>query len=196
MMTLDLPNQSKLNPNADKVSSACKTLLYNDCFLGWKDSAIENEMPFDFGEKAKILKKAQSECKEYSYVFDVLCNLCLVLEKKADLGVRTRKAYKSGDKKTLRVLVKDYKETLKRFENFYKAFKFRWNKENKPYGWEVYEVRFGGLRSRILNCKERLEEYLAGKVESIPELEEEILPYADWKLQYNAYRGLVTVGEI
>lgn len=196
MMTLDLPNQSKLNPDADKVSSACKTLLYNDCFLGWKDSAIENEMPFDFGEKAKTLKKAQSECKEYGYIFDVLYNLCLVLEKKADLGVRTRKAYQSGDKKALRLLIKDYKETIKRLENFYKAFKYRWKKENKPYGWEVYEVRLGGLRSRIADCKERLEEYLAGKVDKIPELEEEILPYADWKLQYNAYRGLVTVGEI
>ncbi len=196
MMALDIPNQSKLNPDADKVSSACKTLLYNDCFLGWKDSAIQNEMPFDFLAKAKILKKAQSECKEYGYIFEILYRLCLVLDLKADLGVRTRTAYQKGDKKALKGLIKDYKETEKRIADLYKAFKFRWNKENKPYGWEVYEVRFGGLRSRVLNCKERLEEYLAGKVDTIPELEEEILPYADWKLQYNAYRGLVRVGEI
>ena len=47
--------------------------------------------------------------------------------------------------------------------------------------------------SRVLDCKERLEEYLNGDVERIPELEEEILPYGDIGLQHNAYRGLISV---
>ena len=78
----------------------------------------------------------------------------------------------------------------------HKSMKAIWMRDNKPYGWEVQEVRFAGLASRLLDCKERIEEYLEGKVENIPELEEEILPYADWGLQYNLYRGLISVSNI
>ena len=68
--------------------------------------------------------------------------------------------------------------------------------EYKPYGWEIQQIRLSGLQGRLLDCRERLIEYIQGKVENIPELEEEILPYADWGLQYNLYRGLVSVSEI
>ena len=71
-----------------------------------------------------------------------------------------------------------------------------WMRDNKPFGWEIQEIRFGGLYSRILDCKERLEEYLDGKVENVPELEEDILPYADWGLQYNLYRGSVSTSTL
>lgn len=196
MMLLDMPNKSKLNPNADKVSSACKTLLYNDCFLGWKDSAIECELPFYYSEIAAQLKNAKNACKDFEYLFDTLEKLCLVLDKKAELGIKTRKAYKAKNKKEIKTLLKEYKKVEKLIKDFYVAFKNQWFTENKPYGWEVQEVRLGGLRSRVLNCKERLELYLANKVDKIPELEEEILPYADWKLQYNNYKGLVSVSEL
>ena len=196
MMALDVPNKTKLNPNMEKSVSACKTLLFNDCFVGWKDSAIQNELPFSFIEHAKVLNSAKKDCANYAYIFDTLEKLCLALDVKADLGVRTRTAYQAGDKKQLKKIIKDYTLAEKRIAEFYKAFKNQWKIENKPYGWEIHEVRFGGLRSRILNCKERLLEYVSGKVDRIPELEEEILPYADWKLQYNNYRGLVSVSEL
>ena len=196
MMTLDIPNKTKLNPEVGRVSSACKTLLFNDCFLGWKDSAIETEWPIPYGEYAKKLAQAKASCEEYGYIFDTLIKLCEVLEIKGDLGLRTRKAYQAGDRATLRSLADCYAETELRVKAFYQAYKIQWKKECKPYGWEVHEIRLGDLRSRLLDCKERIEEYLEGKTDSIPELEETILPYADWKLQYNSYRGLVTVSEL
>lgn len=196
MIALDLPNKSKFNPDCDKISSACKTLLFNDCFLGWKDYAIQAEAPFDYKSIAAELKKAEKECRKFAYLFDTLEKLCLALDVKAELGIKTRRAYKAKDLKGLRALLKDYDLAEKRIGDFYETFKKQWAIENKPYGWEIHEVRLGGLRSRILNCKERIREYLSGKVDSIPELEEEILPYADWKLQYNNYRGLVSVSDI
>ena len=75
-------------------------------------------------------------------------------------------------------------------------FRRQWLKEFKPYGFEVHTIRLGGLRARIIECKRRIEEYLSGEKTSIPELEEEILPYANWGLQYNSYRGLVTVAQM
>ena len=38
-------------------------------------------------------------------------------------------------------------------------------------------MRIGALRMRLLTTADRINEYLAGKVASIPELEEEQLPF-------------------
>lgn len=48
-------------------------------------------------------------------------------------------------------------------------------RDNKPFGFDVQDVRFGGLIQRIKSCEARLDKYLAGETESIPELEEKIL---------------------
>ena len=56
-----------------------------------------------------------------------------------------------------------------------------WFKENKGYGWEIQDMRFGGLRRRIESCQRRLLEYVEGKIERIPELEEKILDFLGGK---------------
>ncbi len=195
-MMLDLPSLTSRDPNGLKRESVSKTLLFNDCFLGWKDSAIEQVDRIPFADYAKKIRAAGNDAGEYAYVFDTIAALCEALELKGDLGVRTRKAYKTGDTATLKALTAEYEETAKRIEKFRRAFKKYWETDYKPYGWEVHQIRLGGLYTRVLDCKERLEDYLNGKVESIPELEEEILPYADWGLQYNRYRGLVSVSQL
>ena len=62
-----------------------------------------------------------------------------------------------------------------KLEIFYKKFRTLWYKENKPTGFDVQDLRLGGLKQRLRSCRERLEEYLQGKIDNIPELEEEIL---------------------
>lgn len=130
-------------------------------------------------------------------MFESASTLCRVLELKYDLGVRTRKAYQTGDKAELKTLVGDYRETVARLEKFYKKFRALWYKENHPSGFDVQDLRLGGLKQRLISCLERLEEYLAGTIESIPELEEKILPYFEaketpcyigWKINASANR--------
>ena len=97
----------------------------------------------------------------------------------------------------MRKLVGDYEESAKRVELFMRDFKSRWLLDNKPYGWEIQQARLGGLYFRILDCRDRLVEYLDGKATNIPELEEELLPYQPaWGLNYNRWRGLISVGTI
>lgn len=193
-LTLDIPNKSERNPDLLGISNACKSLLFNDCFLGWKDSALAEQAHIPYDEYAAQLRAIKAG--EYTYLFENLANLCDVLEVKAELGLRTRKAYQTQDKGALKALLKDYEEAARRLKVFRKSFRELWMKENKSYNWEVHEIRLGGLYARIQDCKERLEAYLAGEVTEIPELTETILPYANWGLQYNLYRGLVTVSEL
>ena len=43
---------------------------------------------------------------------------------------------------------------------------------NKPFGWEVHDIRYGGLKERILRTKSRILAFLDGSLESIDELAE------------------------
>ena len=196
IMLHDLPNKYKSNPDLTKFICACKTMLFNDCFVGWKDSMIERELPIDYDEMARTLEDAVKRTGEYSYITDMYAKLCRALEYKHDLGLRTRKAYKAGDKAELGKLVGRYEECAKRIKIFKDAFRKNWMYNNKPYNWEVHEIRLGGLISRVMDCRDRLIEYLDGRVDCIPELNETILPYAEWGLQYNLYKGLVTLNEL
>ena len=73
------------------------------------------------------------------------------------------------------VLIDDYKRLKKKLEIFYKAYKYQWFAENKPHGFDVQDIRLGGLMQRMKSCAERLQELCDGKIGSIEELEEKQL---------------------
>ncbi len=195
-MLLDIPNFNSGNPEGLKRESATKTLLYNDCFLGWKDNYIQKLQPIDFVKRSEILKNAEERVGEFKYIFECASALCYALDKKATLGVRTRKAYREKNITQLEKIIDDYSETAKRIDYFRIKFRELWFKEYKANGWEIQQYRLGGLVSRLLDCRDRLLDYLKGKIDCIEELEEEILPYGDNALQHNAFCGLISVNNI
>ena len=98
-MKLDLPNKISSNIDYSYGFSSCKTMLFNDPFLGWKDSAIEKIDFVPFEEYAKQIKCAAKQAVEYKYLFDNAEALCKALSLKYSLGIDTRRAYKENDKK-------------------------------------------------------------------------------------------------
>ncbi len=49
-------------------------------------------------------------------------------------------------------------------------------KDRKPFGWEVIELRYGGLMARVDTLKKTVEMFLRGESDSIPEFETELIP--------------------
>lgn len=72
----------------------------------------------------------------------------------------------------------DYQTFVKRLEAFYKSFEFMWRKENKSFGFEIQDVRLGGLIRRTKHQQRVLLEYIEGKIGKIDELEEQQLDFA------------------
>ena len=114
---------------------------------------------------------------QWRYLFRTQQTLCRVLEYKAELGLRTRAAYQAGDRTALAALVSDYQTTEDRLAEFYEAFRSQWERENKRCGFEVQDIRLGGLRQRLSNCRTILERYLTGEIQHIEELEEPLLDF-------------------
>ena len=161
--------------------------------MGIFDKNIEKETLPPYGRYVAILQDGATRAGEYAYLFENLSALCSVLELKADLGVRTRRAYLAGDKDGLTKIAEDYTETIRRLDVFHQAFCHQWHKENKPFGWEVQDARLGGLMQRLKTCHQRLCAYISGELERIEELEEEILPWSGSEyIHCNRYAAIVS----
>ena len=173
------------NEKKNGIVNPEKYMLYNDCFLGQFDSTVRENDAKTYADCAVKLKKLEGN-PEYGYIFKTLRTLCDVLSVKYDIGVRTRKAYESKDAVALKNIIADYDRLIVLIDAFYGAFKEQWEKENKPNGFEVQDIRIGGLRLRVQHCKERLEAFAEGRIPSLPELEEPILDFYGSEKAFNS----------
>lgn len=67
-----------------------------------------------------------------------------------------------------------------------------WYAANKPFGYEVLDLRTAGLIGRFETAKMRFSQFAAGEIETIPELAEPKLPYT--KLGDGTFRWLSSWG--
>ncbi len=171
-MAIDLPDILEDDPHDLKCPS--KYLLYNDCLMGIFDCTTDEQDSRLYAEYAEKLQRLVRH-KKWGYLFESASALCRVLALKANLGNRTHEAYLAKDKAALSEIEHDYGTILRELRKFEARFRRQWNVENKPQGLEINETRLGGLYGRIEGCRKTLCEYLAGKIDCIPELEEQLL---------------------
>ncbi len=175
---LDLPNRIRGNVFGYPV----KWGLYNDPLSGIYDYHIAVSDGEIYKRYARALSRAAGSAGEYAYLFENLVSLCRVMELKYDLGVRTRTAYLQKNSEELgRIADAVYPNLIRRLRVFYNGFRELWEKENKPNGFDVQDIRLGGLIQRLLHCRKIIKDYLCGNTDCIPELEQEVLPYEKGK---------------
>ncbi len=159
---------------ADNYCNPDKYLLYNDCFTGLFDSTVAGGENEQYARCSRRLGRMKNDPK-WGYLFATEQALCEVLSIKAELGIRTRSVYHSHDKEALKPLIEDYKKLLKRIDVFHQIYRRQWFAENKPYGFDVQDIRLGGLAARVRSCMERLQALYDGSIMVIEELEEATL---------------------
>ena len=162
------------NDSAEAIYNPEKYLLYCDPFMGQFDNRVKPADAAGYANCAARLAKHEHDA-DYGYLFRSLRALCAFLSVKADLGIRTRAAYLSGDKKAAKALCTDYDAALERLDAFYAAYEQQWMHENKPQGFDVVDLRIGSQRQRLLHCRDRLLAYAEGRLDRIEELEEPVL---------------------
>ena len=106
---------------------------------------------------------------------ETVLRLSELLEYKADFGIRLKAAYDCGDREMLKALADECDVIISRINSLRLAHRDAWMEYYKPFGWEVHDIRYGGLSARFDTVKERIEKYLEGKEERIEELEQERL---------------------
>ena len=102
--------------------------------------------------------------------FDVIYKLSSLLENKCDFGVRLKAAYDKNDREALARLGKECDVIIEKMTALRLAHRREWMEHNKPFGWEVHDIRYGGLIARFDTVKERIAAYLNGDIDAIEEL--------------------------
>ena len=173
----DLINETENEPYVGSVINPSKYMLYNDPFLGIYDCTVVEGESCIYKKYAKMYQNLKKKMPNYSYLCEYYKSLSEFLFYKFELGNKTRKFYQDRNIEALSSLIKDYDLSIKHLKNFIKAFRNLWYIENKPHGFDVQEIRLGGLLMRLESCKERLIQFIRGDIVIIAELEEDILDF-------------------
>ena len=134
-------------------------------------------------------------------IFEFYQQLAETLSLKAEIGLHLKKAYDSNDKELLQESL-DRAITLKgSLNNLRLAHRKVWMEHNKPFGWEVLDIRYGGTIARMDTTIDRVTAYLNGELEEIAELKETKLPFSntynitEGTLGRGFYKDIVTAGK-
>lgn len=155
-----------------------KKLLWSDPMLGLFDYHLY-QSPMS-GHYAKMREKFQAykdkgdtfstRYEFFELLFDVLSSKCYIAE-------NLKKAYMENDYAFLTKAAKELFPALKeKVEALRKYHRKLWLEVCKPFGYEVLDIRYGGLVVRCESSIDRLTSYLEGRLHTIEELDEERLP--------------------
>ena len=167
-------NLSGINPN--------RYILYQDILCPLLERHIRPEEDKQhFEAAAQSLQEVSRKAGEYSYLFETQAQLNALLALKIAVTSGIQEAYRAGDKDRLAELAeKDLPLLYQKVEDFAEQFSRQWQLENKIFGLDTIDIRFGGLLKRIKRAQERLQQYTTGQLDSVEELEQEILPFNDF----------------
>ncbi|MFE6798236.1 family 20 glycosylhydrolase [Paenibacillus chitinolyticus] len=167
-------------PDNRKQSNPSKFLLYQDVLLGLFDKQIEGlEMAAHYAKVEQDISSRRDPGAALDYIFDVPEKLAGVLKRKSEIGIELKRAYDAGDKDTLTRIAKDVlPEIAEAVRALRAAHRTQWLSMFKPFGWEVIDIRYGGVLSRLDTASVRLLDYAEGRIGRIEELEQERLLYS------------------
>ena len=169
---------NKVLPQVDRMCNGVKYLLSNDYLVGLLDANIPDCAGERYAELYPQFRMLAKKKSAYAYIFKLYAALCKVLIKKATYSKRLYEVYQKKDMESMRAMLMELGEIREDANQLYDEFRKYWMRENKGFGFEVFDVRIGGgLIARIDTVAKVLNDYIAGKIDKIEELEEERIEY-------------------
>ena len=176
MLLLDLANNVDDGHWTCSGGNPSKYLLYMDILGGIAERHTTPAYPAKYEKGAELLRQAGERSGRLGYMYDTLSKLCSVLAIKSRVGVDAQEAYLSGDKQKLQHIADEIlPELSRRMKEFHSCVYTQWQQECKINGYEVLDLRIGGLESRIQTAADRIHSYLNGTIPNLAELEEKRL---------------------
>lgn len=154
-----------------------KHALYGDVLLN--PSNITDPKNIEaYAEAAKDTEKFIIREDKWKPYYLYMQRVFQVLATKCEVFTNLRKMYKAGNMAYLEKAAKEILPTLYRqIELLTESQYIMWMDTNKPTGYQRVCLRHGGQQARVKYAIHVLEEYIAGRISIIQELEEESLPF-------------------
>ena len=150
-----------------------KYFFYQDLLLPMFMPQIES-MDVDYGARmAKLAVDFDAMEGGNPAVNQFYSDYALCLANKWNLPYLIWQAYHAHDRQTLADLVHGrLPQLIADYDRVLQSRRQVWLQEANPFGLEILEYRIGGLMTRTQAVISRLKDYLSGRVDSLPELEE------------------------
>ncbi|NNM86955.1 MAG: family 20 glycosylhydrolase [Phycisphaerae bacterium] len=105
---------------------------------------------------------------DLAHAYNVACYFADKLELLALLD----RAYRRRNRPDLAKVVAKIRQVMKDVDRLLVSFRRQWFRRNKPFGFEVIQIRLAGKRQRYQELAARLRQFIAGEIERIEELEQ------------------------
>jgi hexosaminidase len=194
----ETPGVMKDNMNTSMTS---KVLLYQDILIGLYDENSKGlSLGKHYGSLVSEIEKAKLNNPKWEGLFDFYEQLARVLSVKAEIGIKIKEVYDKKDYELMRSILSELDWIQTNVDLLRQKHRRVWFAAYKPFGWEVIDIRYGGVMVRIDSVKYRIQEWLEGRISAIEELEEErLLHDGPWEIVDgivggNVYHRIVTAG--
>jgi Glycosyl hydrolase family 20, catalytic domain. len=159
-------------------SNGSKILLWQDVLLGLFDEDIRGlDMDRHYTDLIPKLKKAKEQNAGAERLFGFYEKLAQVLRLKSEMGIRLKDAYDRRNRQRMGKLLEQIRQIREDVEELHSQHRTLWFSLYKPFGWEILELRYGGLEARLKTAEWRIRQWLDGEIEQLEELEEKRLPF-------------------
>ena len=156
--------------------NACKFLLYQDPLIQLFEADTEGlELSRHFGALVQKYAQYAHENPEYALLFDFYTALAHALALKCVWHEQAGGIVRRGDREAASALADGVPATVEALDTLRVLWRKLWESTNKPNGFEILEVRLGGVAARMSTACEKMRAFADGEVETIPELLEKSL---------------------
>lgn len=169
--------------DADRTpSNASKMLLWQDPMLAMYEPLTlpHPDLPSFYLDLADTLFKAAAKSPEAA-MLERPARIAKIVGMKSNLRSRLRAAIVAKDRKAVADMVThDVMPLRDEYVALWHEHRRRWMSTNTPFGWEVLESRYCSVIGRYDTMMMRLNAFADGELDTIPELEAELLnPWKD-----------------
>ena len=177
-----------------------KAVLYSNPMMGVYDKDIENignlfALTAHYKQCAEKLFAHAASGKAFSWLFLFQAELASLCADKWNLGLRLKQAYEAGDRASLGKMADELSAMKEQVSRVRLAHRDVWMRYCKAFGWDVLDIRYGGLICQLDTGAMRVKLYAEGKLEALEELAEMRLPF-NGELEPNGILGVANYDRI
>lgn len=162
-----------MKDNPSDPVNACKFMLYQDPLVQLFEADTQGyAMAEHFGSLVTRYARYAVENPEYGLLFDFYTALANALALKCVWHEQAGEAVRSRNREQAAALADGIPATVEALNTLRVVWRKLWETTNKPNGFEIIEVRLGGVAARMTTAGEKMRAFALGETETIPELEE------------------------
>ena len=165
-----------MKDNPSDPVNACKFMLYQDPLIQlFEADTAGYAMAEHFGSLVTRYARYALENPDYALLFDFYTALANALALKCVWHEQAGDAVRNRNREQAAALADGIPATVEALDTLRVVWRRLWESTNKPNGFEIIEVRMGGIAARMATAGEKMRAFALGQVDTIPELEEQAL---------------------